>query len=117
MPRDVYKALIERSLARGVDVPDNARSASQFSIKRDFDRYLSETNGAAISIDQWQLHFKKVMSSPKLIMKKKVDLLMRGGLPQKSAKGHHAHTTQLARLLSEKRVRFIGEVVRMVGVS
>ena len=71
-------------------------------------RYTAESNDtAAVTIDQWQLHFKNVMSSPKFIMEKKLDLLMRGGFPQKCPPG----------FLSEKRLRFIGEVVRMVGVS
>ena len=112
--------LIKRLLAQKADVPDNAEGylrdpkkylyVSQFSITNDFKRYTAESNGKGFTFDQWRSHFKNVMGSPKLTVEEKVELLIRGGFPQKHKSGGNSKTPRL----TGKRVRFIGEVVRKV---
>ena len=90
------------------DPKNSSNSSSKFRFKQDFDEYASRKNGRAVNIRQWQSHYKNVIGS-ELTTERKVELLILGGFPKKH-KGGFRSTSRL----TEMRIRFFEEVVKMV---
>ena len=100
---------VSKNLERYLDDPKNSsNSSSKFCFKTDFDEYARRKNGKAVTIEQWQSHYKNVIGS-ELTTEQKVDLLILGGFPKKH-KGGFRSTSRL----TEMRIHFFEEVVKMV---
>ena len=132
----IFRKLIERLLKGVSDVPDHlARyvedpdklsitNTQQFKCRRDFELYTHNKGSSVViqnqamsrvmSFQQWLSHYEKVMASD-LSMQRKVNLLMRGGFPQKHKSG--GFTRLVTTPLSQKRINFFKEVIKTARPS
>ena len=140
IPCTIFRKLIERllkgvsvvpdHLARYAEDPDKLNitnthgNTQQFKCRRDFELYTHNKGSSVViqnqamsrvmSFQQWLSHYEKVMASD-LSMQRKVNLLMRGGFPQKHKSG--GFTRLVTTPLSQKRINFFKEVIKMVRPS
>ena len=92
--------------------PQQYRGYPDFKVSADFKEYTEDTiqnSGTVMSFEQWESHYKKVMTSG-LPMQKKVDLLIHGGFPKKHKSGGSANRVALTKM----RINFFKKVVEMV---
>ena len=97
--------------------PQQYRGYPDFKVSADFKEYTEDTiqnSGTAVSFEQWESHYKKVMTSG-LPMQKKVDLLIHGGFPKKHKRGGSINRVRTP--LSKMRINFFKKVIEMVPPS